>query len=227
MKQIFSKKRLLSDACLKARGSSAKGFTLVELLIAMTVFAIFIAILASSYLFLTRSQRDTNELRKLYSEGRFLMDEVVSVARGSQIAYECYDAVLSGDGTCYDSSLEPISGTISGTALAVMNPEGKRVVVKLDECEESACLKKVVQVMGETGWVPSEDDGYYSNSEEGFQTLNLENIEVNSAHFVISPGVESAPEAPHVSIYLSLTGDSQIRDEVNFDIQTTVSLRDY
>jgi|GEM_PF-7112901 len=217
---------------LKKIREDRRGFTLVELLIAMTVFAVFIGTLASSYLFLTRAQRDTNELRKVYSEGRFLMDEMISVVRGSEVAYGCYNAVLSGDGTCEGSNYDVVNNEISGTVLAVMRPDGKRVVVRAVPCDGGGCydLEKVVQFYnGEVGqWVASNPDGYFDGGgDNGFQTLNLEKIEVENVHFRVVPGDMSSAVSPYVQIYLSLNGMSQLREEVDFDIQTTVSFRDY
>lgn len=194
-----------------------EGFTLIELLVAMTVFALFISVLASSYLFLTRAQRDTNELRKIYSEGRFIMDELTETARGNKIAYDCYNAV-SGDATCGGSTLDATGDFIQGSTLAVMRPDGKRVVIKL---EDTGVLKKIVQKYNTDteAWEPSEADGYYGSPDNGFQTLNLEKISVDSAHFEIRPA--------YVRIFLSLSADSQIREEINFDLQSTISLRTY
>ena len=201
----------------------------------MTVFAVFIGTLASSYLFITRAQRDTNELRKVYSEGRFLMDEMISVVRGSQIAYGCYVMAFT-EGVCEGSSLNVVEDKMEGTVLAVINPEGKRVIIKAEECEEAGCynLKKVVQVyedfedMPGGVWMPSNSDGYFDGGgDDGFQMLNLEKIEIENVRFEITPGSESVGVSPYVRIYLSLNGMSQLREEVDFDIQTTVSLRDY
>lgn len=202
-----------------------EGFTLIELLVAMTVFAVFIAGMASSYLFLTRAQRDTNELRKIYSEGRFIMDEIVDTARGNDIAYGCYDAVFLGDDTCDGSNVDASGEFIQGSTLGMMRPDGKRVVIKLDD----GVLKKIVQVFNTDTeeWEPSESDGYFGFSDNGFQALNLEKINVDSAHFEIWPAEPDPAVSPYVRIFLSLSADSQIRDEINFDLQTTISLRTY
>jgi len=212
-----------------AKRGSALAFTLIELLVAMTVFGLFIAALAGSYLFLTRAERDTNELRKVYSEGRFLMDEMIETARGSTIAYDCYNAV-GGDGACDGSSIDALGESITGTVLATIRPDGKRVIIKGEECPDDSCyaLKKVVQEYDElNGWLPSESEGYYGSPDGGFQNLNLEKVEVENIYFIIKPALVSSASSPYVQIYLSLEGVSQIRDSVDFDIQTTVSLRNY
>lgn len=215
--------KFFKNPFVKKTRENRKAFTLIELLVAMTVFALFISVLASSYLFLTRAQRDTNELRKIYSEGRFIMDELVETARGNKIAYDCYNAV-SGDATCDGSTLDATGDFIQGSTLAVIRPDGKRVVIKL---EDTGVLKKIVQEYGTVEWEASEDDGYYGFSDSGFQALNLEKINVDGAHFEIHPAAPDPAVSPYVRIFLSLSADSQIRDSINFDLQTTVSLRSY
>lgn len=213
-----------------------KAFTLIELLVAVTVFAVFISILAGSYLMITRAQRDTNELRKVYSEGRFLMDEMITSVRGTDIAYDCYAEAVAGlDSTCEGATSN--GDEITGTTLAVMRNDGKRVIFKAEACESGEpcyVLKKLVQEyyvfpnMSTGIWRPSQADGYNPSAlDGGFQELALENIEVEDVFFHIRPGLENSNVPAHVSIYLSLNGTSQLRDEVNFDVQTTVSLRDY
>ncbi|MDP4007953.1 MAG: prepilin-type N-terminal cleavage/methylation domain-containing protein [Candidatus Peregrinibacteria bacterium] len=214
---------------LKKNRGNRKAFTLIELLVAMTVFAMFIGALASSYLFLTRAARDTNELRKLYSESRFLMDEMIEVARGASIAYDCYQP---GNATCEGYTIDAFGESINGNVLAIIRPDGKRVVIKSeDACDSTGdpcvVLKKIVQEYneGQNGWVPSNADGYYGPADNGFQNMNLEKLEVQNAYFVIKPAQPDPSVSPYVQIYLSLTGDSQIRDSISFDIQTTVSSR--
>lgn len=57
-----------------------RGFTLVELLISMGIFLMFTTILLNSYVSIVTSQREADDYRKIYSEGRkvfqLLSDEV-------------------------------------------------------------------------------------------------------------------------------------------------------
>ncbi len=215
---------------------SAVAFTLIELLVAMTVFALFIAVLSSSYLMITRTERDTNEMRKLYSEGRFLMDEIVESVRGGEIAYECYGMVLTGDNVCDGSTYDSMLNVIAGNTLAVMRSDGKRTVLKAVECEDSeGCTMKLQKVVQEFNslvnqWVPSNGDGYVSSgSDEGFQTVNLESIDVENMEFTLRPGllVPGEPETQSVSVSMTLTKLGQLRETISFPLQTTISLRNY
>ena len=51
-----------------------KGFTLIEMLIAMTIFVTFIGILMSSYTSIVRAQRDANDYRETYVKARQVFD---------------------------------------------------------------------------------------------------------------------------------------------------------
>ena len=53
-----------------------RGFTLVEMLIAMSIFVIFITVLMSSYTSLIRAQREANNYRQLYAEAREIFDTI-------------------------------------------------------------------------------------------------------------------------------------------------------
>ncbi|MBT6068979.1 prepilin-type N-terminal cleavage/methylation domain-containing protein [Candidatus Peregrinibacteria bacterium] len=211
-------------------------FTLVELLIATTIFALFISVLAGSYLMITKAQRDTNEMRKVYSEGRFVVDEIVSALRGAEIDYSCYAQALVGeDSPCYGVNLNEMENELTGTILAVQNSEGKRIVFKADGCEEGGCvvLKKTIQKYSEFEnmdngvWQASLEDGYNLAVDNGWQVLTTSNVEVKKVYFKVRPALSTSHVPAYVTIYLSLAGASQLREEINFDVQTTISLRDY
>ncbi len=67
--------------------SNNKGFTLVELLIAMAIFVMFTGIVIRSYADIVYTQRGTNEYRLLYSEARSLMDMFVNEFRENAVYY--------------------------------------------------------------------------------------------------------------------------------------------
>jgi len=64
-----------------------KGFTLIELLIAMTIFVVFLGVVVSSYASIIKSQRDTNDYRRIYSEGRTVFEKVVDEVRNGVLLF--------------------------------------------------------------------------------------------------------------------------------------------
>lgn len=77
-----------------------KGFTLIEILIAMSIFVIFMGVLIGSYAGIISSQRDANNYRAVYEEGREVFDELIEIFRENvvdygHVAYRCRPQALS------------------------------------------------------------------------------------------------------------------------------------
>jgi prepilin-type N-terminal cleavage/methylation domain-containing protein len=70
-----------------------QGFTLVEVLMAVTVFSIAIAISSSVFLSVGNLQRETVALKNLQNEGRYLMEKMVREIRAREIDYESLDYI--------------------------------------------------------------------------------------------------------------------------------------
>lgn len=64
--------------------SVKKGFTLIEMLIAMVIFVIFTGVLLNSYMSVVKAIRGANEYRVMYSDARHVFDEITEVARVSR-----------------------------------------------------------------------------------------------------------------------------------------------
>ncbi len=64
-----------------------KGFTLVELLISMSIFVIFMGVIINSYTAIVRSQRDTNDYRIMYVEAREIFETVSAELKNAAINY--------------------------------------------------------------------------------------------------------------------------------------------
>ena len=73
-----------------------KGFTLVEMLIAMAIFVTFIGILISSYTSIVKAQRDANQYRETYVEARQVFDVLVQELRDGMVDYQKYPAGIMG-----------------------------------------------------------------------------------------------------------------------------------
>lgn len=70
--------------------SNRKGFTLVELLIAMTIFLLFIGVVVGAYTGIIRAQRNANEYRIMYSEARSVFDSLTWELRNGIVDYGYY-----------------------------------------------------------------------------------------------------------------------------------------
>lgn len=64
-----------------------KGFTLIEMLVAMSIFMIFTGILMSSYTNVIKTQKEAEDYRVMYSEARKVFDSIIVELRGGVLDY--------------------------------------------------------------------------------------------------------------------------------------------
>lgn len=64
-----------------------RGFTLIEMLIAMSIFVVFIGVLMGSYTSIIRAQRDANDYRIMYAESRRVFDGLIQEFREGMVDY--------------------------------------------------------------------------------------------------------------------------------------------
>jgi prepilin-type N-terminal cleavage/methylation domain-containing protein len=64
-----------------------KGFTLIEMLVAMSIFVMFIGVLMGSYTSIVKAQREANDYRSLYSEARRVFDKITEEVRDNAVYY--------------------------------------------------------------------------------------------------------------------------------------------
>lgn len=65
-------------------------FTLVELLVSISIFVIFLGVVSVSYIGIVRSQRQANDVRKMYSDVRSFVSSLEEDMRLGTIDYNCY-----------------------------------------------------------------------------------------------------------------------------------------
>lgn len=66
-----------------------KGFTLVEMLVAMSIFAVFVGVMIGSYTGIVRGQREANDYRTMYAESRRVFESVIYELRDGMVDYGC------------------------------------------------------------------------------------------------------------------------------------------
>lgn|SRR3989338_4086848 len=79
-------------SCLKTKNLELKtprAFTLVELIVSMTIFTIFVGVVTSTFLLTSRALREADEVRKVYGEARLLMDQLTQDVRLNAVDYAC------------------------------------------------------------------------------------------------------------------------------------------
>ena len=186
-------------------------FTLIEMLISISIFMIFIAILGGSYTSLVRANRTANEAQKTYREVRFVFDTLASEIRGGRLDYSCID--MSGlDVLCLDNQTageKKVLGILRNGGLS-------RTLFKF--------MDKKILVLSQTRaallapWATTRD----------WQPLTTEELNIDTAYFTVFPLRDPYASSnaldnevqwqPTVSIFIS-TGGHHFR--------TTYALRAY
>ncbi len=214
------------------------GFTLIELLISILIFTIFLGIVSQSYLSIVRSQRQANEVRKMYSELRVFMDAFAEDVRLGAVDYNCYDPInnmsLTGEPLCDAEALGQIVSGKSNVLSLVRKGGGEKTSYKIVEDDltgkKRLKMKKWYKDYLTNGWqvIP----GY-----EDFRDVFSERIEVAHASFAIFPGVNpyssfyytdnAVQFQPKVTLFLNVKNPDD--SDINFDyqFQTTISSRVY
>lgn len=194
------------------------GFTLIEMIVAICIFTIFISMLAGTYLYIAKAQRETAEVRKVYSGLRDVVEEISEEIKLSSVCYGCYSVVLTGVDEC--SAYFDLTQRTVVNSLALVDGENLKVFV-LDD--------------GKVGVREYEySDGLFlpaTGYESGLSYISADDFDVDSLYFGIYPAADpsknyediSVQYQPHVTLYVSVSSDSG----TEFDLQTSVSVRKY
>ena len=212
-----------------------KGFTLVELLVSMAVFVIFLGVVSTSYVGIVRSQRQANAVRKMYSEVRTLMDTMSSDMRLGSPDYDCYEA-SSDVNKCPAEVKNKLQLEADGSSiyLALVNKDNtEKTFYWFDPTAQKLKLKKFSIANG--AWAAEAD--YVDQLDEGFKPLLADDIKITNLTFMIAPIVNPYSHAhydqsqfqfqPKVTVLLSVENLNSTLPPFHLDLQTTISSRVY
>lgn len=222
-----------------------KGFTLIEVLIALSIFMVIVTTLAASYLDIARKQREANTIREIYSEIRYVYNLIGEEARSKTIDYGCPRKfkelneddilrpidVVSTSQVCSDLTTAP-----EGTYLALVNANStERTIFQITDDPEDQ-NSKILSFYRESkdenslAWLPN--PGF-----DGFQTIDLKEIKLEKMKFEIAPlGDPFDPEnvgcgviqyQPSVSVYSTIASKYESISDFSLDLQTSFSSRVY
>lgn len=200
-----------------------KGFTLLELTIALTVFVIFVTVIFSSVFFLMKAQREANEERKVYEESQFLLEFLAQNIRTGTPDYDCYE---NPSDLCNGQNLVTNKGLSDGILALLLANGGERIIFKKGDDGSLGFLRQISTPLGFQNVTGFTD----------FKVLNQDTIFVESLQFFITPVKNSfiALEdnqyqyQPRVTVFMDLKGKSRIRPQgILLSVQTTFSSRVY
>ena len=192
-----------------------KGFTLVEMLISMTIFSAFVGILITSYTGIVKSQREANEYRVMYVEGRHVFETLVQELREGMVDYAFYaEGELLGE----RSDIRLVSK--DARTFTKINYYANNAVVSLSKArlDPNQEAGKGQPVFGES------------------QKLN-DKVRVSDFKIYVSPVIDPYNEDyveydanqfhPKVTIYAKFEREFSDGRNYTMDLQTTVSSRVY
>jgi prepilin-type N-terminal cleavage/methylation domain-containing protein len=224
MLKIF--KKLDLGAGLRSRFfnvSSSNAFTLIEMVIAITVFTIFIGFVMATYLTFHRAQQEAAITRNLILEAESTLGLLTDSLQENMIDYDRYAADdPSRADALYNLVRDAHFGLLDGSDALVTNTlylvgsDGAEIAFFWDEEN------------GELGMQEGEGD---------LILLHSEGVSASYVGFEIFPDVnpyesenisdDDVQFQPIVQVNLSLSAPGRIREEVIVDLQTSITSRFY
>lgn len=213
MVKIFNKLRL----GINLQGCKKGAFTLLEMIIAITVFTIFIGFAMSSYLSLHRAQEESGAERNMLFEAQNVMDILVDAIKENKIDYEAYQSEKSwaGDvlgqtvGRYYDLGFG--GNVLGGGDLYLVSPGGDSLVFEWDS---------------ESGMLSMNGEGMLSDAVS-VKYLNFEIFPDADPYDQENSMDDDVQFQPIVQIDITFATPGRVRDEVTLDFQTSVTSRFY
>ncbi len=226
---------------LKQKNKS--GFTLVELIISIGIFVMFLGIVSTSYVSIVRAQRNANEVRKMYSEVRDFIQLFTQEVRLGSIYFDCYpkSEILQNPQQIIGSTLSECEQPV-GYLDNATGATDTLVLVRKDGLQKQWIRfnadKKMIEILkyeNKNGvWSPT-----VAFADLQFQPLFSDNLQVTNLTFYLYPHVDpygndqavvndnSKQFQPKVEMVLSIKNAAAIQSNFSLDFQTTVSSRVY
>jgi prepilin-type N-terminal cleavage/methylation domain-containing protein len=202
--------------------NNKRGFTLVELLIAMAIFVLFISVLINTYSYIVQAQRKANDERVVYVEARKVFDIMLTEFRDGMVDYAAFNKDICSN----------------GATNSFFGPKDEVKLVSKDDSVKTRIWLLNNQVMiNKDSRHPV--TGTYANTNSDFayaMTINPENILVQELAFYVAPSIDPYDICtvlydqnqfhPMVTIYAEFLRVGH-EDEEPLIIQTSISSRVY
>ncbi len=194
-----------------------KGFTLIEIIVATTIFSLLMSIGVASYLNISTNLKKQNLQRKLYTEVSQVLSDIHQLGKFFTIDYDWYKN---------NSSIDISEGN---EELVLINKE-KNERIHITKIEREVEEKQLTSI----GMYKEFKDDYNTFvPEEGFeseefQPLNSHQVIVEQLRFFISPKSKDGDFHPKTTIVIKgkIISPFSKHDE-SFLLQTTFSPRSY
>jgi len=153
---------------------SGAGFTLIEMIVALSVFMIIILIATNVYVVINNSQRKVATMQKIQDDVRYLTEVIAQDIRLGKINYDFY---INKQIDLHPNASTPIS------VLAVINQLGESVFYwQAADNTVRYCQQE------------SSTDCDLSDYESGWQNVTPESVEITELEFIITPSADPFTE---------------------------------
>ncbi len=191
--------------------SSRKAFTLVELLIALTIFTLLVTVGVLSYLNLSLALKRENIHRKLYTEVQTVLDDMQQLGKFYAIDYDWY----------VRNSI-PIEPGTGNTELVLISRD-KQSRIRFGFMDQNQALGTYREKSVEGSFEP--ESGFLADT---LKPLTSREIRISGLRFFLFPDQAEDPFQQKITVALTAQIDNPlIDDQEEFSIQTTFSSRLY
>jgi len=204
-----------------------RGFTLLELLVAVSIFSGVIVLVVSSFAFATSYQRRVRVNREVSQAARYTID---SISRDTMLSWngpikigENTDVKYQGDSiynfAIFNSGIMTENTDEKGNNLVVRDPNNKTKRYYLLENRLAMRIRLPENEFQEVNGLGRWSEPYF---------LTNENIKITELTFIADYNTKTAKKAPNLEIIIKLeNSDKFFRDEmyINMSPRTTVSIR--
>ena len=194
------------------RTTNQKGFTLIEMVVVVAIFAVAITITTDVFILAQRAQKKTAALQRLNNDLRYITNKMEGDLRTSTIYYDHY---------------APSGPNPAGVdELALKDFEGKSVVYKLSKSVADASCPTLASSQAAC---PTANKQCLIVSIEGeCASLTSSDVSLDAFNLIITPTVATDSQQPLVK--LNLTASATVKGQntpITTSLQTSASLRQY
>lgn len=212
------------------------GFTLIEIVVSIAVFVMFLGIIATSYVGIVRAQQQTNLTRGAIAEARNFMESLAQDFRLGTIDYKCYDeAFLNNAQIECPIAHEPFFRTKKLFLALVDRSNSRKNIYWFDSDAKTVKLRKFEGFInnGFVSWIAQK--GY----EDGWRALFSNDVKIEKAFFDVFPPLEPYSSEnyqknqyqfqPYVTVFmaLNLAKANFSKEALLLNLQTSFSSRVY
>lgn len=112
---------------------NSRGFTLVEMLVTVGVFAIVSVVTSSIFINVNNLQQQTGNLQRLQNEGRYLLEKMAKEIRGRELSYGSVGFANGGLTSSLDFKVDELGDSMS----IRFDNENKKILISVNEVEET------------------------------------------------------------------------------------------